>query len=74
LNGRDYCLEPWKSAASGAEYNRLTTEWMASGGTLTPNPQQQLTIVELLAAFWKHAQTYSVDADGRPTSERRARR
>src|SRR5262245_8846918 len=66
LGGRDFYLGPWKSAASKAEYYRVTREWLAGGGTA---PTSELTIVELLAAFLRHAKTYYVGPDGQPTSE-----
>jgi integrase len=69
LSGRDFYLGPWKSAKSRTEYARLTNEWVSSGGFIDANPNTALTIVELLAAFWKHAQGYYVDVEGSPTSE-----
>src|SRR3954454_24638656 len=69
LSGRDFYLGPHGSAASKAEYDRRVREWNAAGGILANDRADALTIVELLAAFWKHAQSYYVDADGVPTSE-----
>jgi integrase len=69
LSGRDFYLGPWKSAASKAEYDRRVREWNAAGGVLPRDDADALTIVELLAAFRKHAQTYYVDHEGQPTSE-----
>src|SRR5512147_1010980 len=67
LDGKDHYLGPWQSVASKAEYQRLIREWNAAGGVLPR--EAPITIVELLNAFWKHAQTYYVDADGVATSE-----
>lgn len=68
LGGRDFYLGDWKSAASKAEYQRRIREWNAGGG-VNPADAAGLTIVELLAAFKRHAKTYYVDADGRPNTE-----
>jgi integrase len=70
LSGRDFYLGPWNSAASKQQYRRLTSEWLAAGGILVSSSPNEITIAELLAAFWKHADTHYVDADGNPTSER----
>jgi integrase len=54
---------------SRQEYARLTSEWLASGGVRVADAAEALTVVQLLAAFAKHAAAYYVDADGAPTSE-----
>jgi integrase len=69
LSGRDIYLGKYNSAASRAEYNRLVSEWMAHGGRLPQNQASDLTVTELVAAFWKFAQLYYRAPDGRPTSE-----
>jgi integrase len=71
LSGRDFYLGPWQSAKSKREYARLTSQWLAAGGVLVEDSNDTLTIEEVLAAFWKHAKLYYVDADGRPTTEQR---
>src|SRR5436190_13953063 len=68
LGSRDYYLGSWKSAASRAEYNRVTREWLA-GGVARYAGGEDLTIVELLGAFLRHAKGYYVGPDGEPTSE-----
>jgi integrase len=66
LGGRDHYLGKMNSPASKAEYNRVTREWLAGGGVAaTP----ELAISELLAAFWRHAKSHYLGADGKPTSE-----
>ena len=61
LDGRDFYLGPHGSTASRQEYDRLIGEWLAAGRRL---PRQgggdasDLTFVELVAGFWKHAQVY----------------
>jgi integrase len=70
LGGQDFYLGPWKSAASKSEYKRVTREWLASGGAmLAADRQDELTVVELLAAFKRFAKTYYVDAAGKPNTE-----
>jgi hypothetical protein len=59
LGGKDYYLGPWKSVASRNEYQRVTRSgWSATHATV------DLSIVELLAAFWQHAKAYYVGHDG----------
>lgn len=56
LGGRDHYLGTWKSAASKAEYQRVTGEWLASGGIV--RGVSELTVVELLAGYKRHAKAY----------------
>ena len=67
IGGRDIYLGKYNSAASRAEYNRLIAEWMANGGTLAAG--HDLTVVELAAAFMRHAKLYYRRPDGSATSE-----
>jgi hypothetical protein len=69
LSGRDYYLGKWRSSESQREYARLTSQWLAAEGVLANNTAEELSIWELLAAFWRHAQGYYVDRDGKPTAE-----
>ena len=67
IDGRDIYLGKFNTAASRAEYNRLIAEWTAHGGTL---PQgRDLTVVELEAAFMRHAAGYYRRPDGSTTNE-----
>ena len=68
LGGKDHYLGKWKSAASKAEYNRVTREWVAGGQIHVTN---DLTLVELLASFKRHARTYYVGPDGTVNKEYR---
>jgi hypothetical protein len=63
LDGRDFYLGNWKSAASKAEYNRLIAEWLAGGRKLPVDPQS-LTVSEVVAAFRRHAKVYYKSEDG----------
>lgn len=58
IAGRDFYLGKHNSAASRAEYNRIIAEWTASNGTLPKQQANDLTIVELVAAFMRHAKSY----------------
>jgi integrase len=72
LNGRDIYLGPYGSPESKAEYDRLIQEWLASGRgpACTPNgATPDLTINELLAAFWDHAERHYRLPDGTPSRE-----
>ena len=67
FSGRRHYLGEYNTAASKAKYRQLIHEWSAAGGH-SPVPQNQLTIVELIARFWTHAQVYYRKPDGTPTS------
>jgi integrase len=68
IDGCDIYLGKYNTAASRAEYNRIIAEWMAHGGTL-PQQASDLTIIELGAAFMRHAANYYRGPDGKQTSE-----
>src|SRR3982751_3984410 len=71
LNGRDYYLGRHGSPASRAEYDRLIAEWLANGR----RPPAQATgpvdvsVDELLLAFWRHAESHYKAPDGSTTNE-----
>ena len=46
----------------------LIAEWMAVIKQLNPSPEA-ITINQVVASFWTHAQTYYVRKDGTPTFE-----
>jgi integrase len=59
LNGKDILLGTHGTAASKAEYDRVTGEWMANGRRLPePSGESDLTIAEFVQAFWQHAKGY----------------
>ncbi len=71
LNGKNIYLGPYGTSASKAEYDRVISEWIANGRRLLEprdDLKPDLAITELIAAYWRHAQSYYVK-DGRPTSE-----
>ena len=65
LNGKDFYLGPYGTKASRAEYDRLIAMWLANGRRL-PADENDLTIVEMLAAFRRHAVKH-YRKNGRPT-------
>jgi hypothetical protein len=64
LSGRDFLLGAYGSAASRAEYERLTAEWLANGRRLALRSGADLTVSTLLNRFRQHAETYYRDPDG----------
>ena len=68
LNGKDVLLGRYSPAASKEAYARVTGQWQAAGRHLVAEPAP-LTVVELLAAFLRHAKTYYRNPDGTPTGE-----
>jgi hypothetical protein len=68
LNGKDFLLGRFGTPASREAYNRATGQWLAAGRQV-PQAEQSITVVEVMAAFWQHAQTYYRKADASHTSE-----
>lgn len=68
LAGTDHYLGIWRSRASKREYDRLIGEWLANGRLPAPKAADDLTITELIAAYWSFAKTYYVK-HGQPTSQ-----
>ena len=52
IAGHDHYLGPWRSKASRIEYDRIICEWLACGRSSINQPTG-LTVVELLACFWR---------------------
>ncbi len=75
LNGRDFYLGAHGTPRSHERYDRLIAQWLSSGRSLPrPSPAVEyqsagLTVIELIAAFWHHAENYYRKPDGRATSE-----
>ena len=67
LSGRQIYLGIFDTPESKAAYKRILAEWLAGGCTFAV-PQDQLTVVELLDAYLKHATAYYVRPDGTSTS------
>ena len=71
LNGRDIYLGKHGTEASQEAYHRHIAEWLASGQNPTKNsvPMSQsyvidLSINDLILAFWRHAQKHYRQPDG----------
>jgi len=58
VGGRDIYLGKHNTAASIAEYKRVIAEWSAHGGSIPQVQANDLTVVELTAAFMRHAKDY----------------
>ena len=73
LSGRLFTLGKYGTPASREKYHRLLREWDANGRRLdrlcASNGNADLSINELLLAYWKYAETYYRKPDGTPTSE-----
>jgi integrase len=68
LNGHDVLLGKYGSAASKAEYDRITGEWIANGRK-SPQAPKDLAISELIERYRQHVETYYRKPDGTLTSE-----
>ena len=71
INGKRHYLGKHGTKASRELYHRLVAEALAAG-PLAPAPSVgaiELTIGELLAAYWLHAESYFRTADGCASSE-----
>lgn len=67
INGRDHYLGPFNTKASKVEYDRLVTEWLSSGRSLSFGvAQPELTIVELVADYLQFARGYYDDTTTAP--------
>ena len=60
IDGRDIYLGRFDSPESHAEYRRVIGEYFAHGG-LPPRSGDQLTVTELVAAYWAHRKSGRVD-------------
>ncbi len=64
LNGRDHYLGAYDTPKSRERYGRLIAEWSAHGYRLPREDRDEkdgeLTIVELIAAYWQLRKTVQV--------------
>lgn len=67
LNGKDHYLGPYGSQASKLFYDRLIAEWLVAGRQSPSTAATTLTVEELIARYWEHAQEFYRRADGTPT-------
>ncbi|VAX36885.1 hypothetical protein MNBD_PLANCTO02-3090, partial [hydrothermal vent metagenome] len=74
IEGRDRYLGVYGTSQSHEKYHRLISEHFGNGKTpkvfevAARTRSSDLTIVELIAAYWEHAENYYVK-NGKPTSE-----
>lgn len=58
IEGRDIYLGPHGTAASRREYDRIIGAWLANGRRASASGATDLSLVEVIAAYWKHCGTY----------------
>jgi len=68
VDGVRHYLGAYDSPESREAYDRLLAERAATGRTSPPGPGE-ITITDLCAHFWEHAQRYYRHPDGTPTGE-----
>lgn len=69
LNGRWIYLGKYGLDSTERAYHRTLEEWFANDRRLPVEPDE-ITVVEVLAAYWKRAcERYRRPSDGKPTSE-----
>src|SRR5438309_972257 len=72
LSGKDHYLGRYGSPESRSAYDRAVAEWLAHGRrSVEPEPHtdaDDLTVNELLVAYWDHVASYYVK-NGQATSE-----
>jgi len=69
LDGQDFYLGPHRSKTSESEYDRLIAEWLANGRRIPQADKASISVEELLAAFWGHAERHYLGHNGKPTNE-----
>lgn len=57
LNGRQMYLGRYDKPEYQQRYHQVISEWLANDKKL-PTSTAEITVMELCAAFWKHAQSY----------------
>ena len=66
--GTVYYIGQYGTRASKAEYARLIAQWLAGDSECPPEVRDEITIVEMLVAYLRHAHLH-YRKDGRPTHE-----
>ena len=77
IGGRDKLLGPYDTPASREAYNQRVAEWFAVGRSPAALEARQdaaaapegVNVEQVIAAFWKHAQTHYRRKDGQATGE-----
>jgi hypothetical protein len=68
---QDVRLGPFDTPVSRQEYARVLAEWEANGRT-PPRPASavnDMTVAEVILAYWRHADAYYRHPGGNPTNE-----
>ena len=68
LNGKAIALGKYGQPDTLEKYHQAVAEWLSCNRQL-PTQQDHITVKEMLARFWVHAQEYYRHANGTPTSE-----
>lgn len=68
LNGKAVYLGRHDTPEARRRYHQVIAEWLAAGRQ-SPAERSSITIKELMARYWRHAQSYYVHPDGTPTSQ-----
>ncbi len=73
IDGRDHYLGKLDSPESREKYHRLVAEWMATErtrpGPADAQPVADPLVIEIILAFWRHAEGHYRDPDGTPSEE-----
>jgi integrase len=70
-NRRDVLLGKYGTRASRVEYARVIAEWEACDRRLPSAVAADMTVAELIDAYWPHCERHYRHADGTPTGEAR---
>jgi len=68
ISGRAVYFGPFENTEANQKYHQTIAEWLAAGKNAHA-PCHEITIDEVIARFWLHAEKYYVRNDGTPTSE-----
>ena len=68
LNNKYIFFGRYGTSEATQKYHQIIAEWLAAGRQLS-QPFDDITINEIIARFWEHAQGYYVRPDGTPTCE-----
>ena len=68
IQGHRHYLGRYELPETRRKYERLIAEWLANGRALPVDPDE-ITVCEVLARFWTHAEKYYRNPDGTPSRE-----
>jgi integrase len=66
---RDFLLGSFGTDESRREYTRVINEWQENNHRFPGQAPSDLTVVEMILAFWHHVERHYRHPDGTPTSE-----